>query len=320
MISTKKNNLIIFEFYYFYLFLIKHFNFLFLINKIKMFNFNNLLINSKFFFFLNYNLINFKNLINYNVNKFLNFSINSKYNKFTTNLFNDNKSLKSFIFSPKKNTIEYKLFSLYFLFNYSLFNNNFKPHANIKMFSTYNYSNKLLIFDSSKFLIRWKEAYDLLFNIFFYNFTPLIFGTNFFKKEILALNWNYNNFDINMWKFYFPFFIFKLNNYNKKTDFFFDKLSFLNVNFFLISDCLFHFKTLHYIKKKNYYSVGLVNASLDPWIVTYPILTLFESFLTQLFFFKLLLFIEKQVLFFKYTHLKNTWILFLLIKSSQLLK
>ncbi len=180
--------------------------------------------------------------------------------------------------------------------------------------------NKIIIVDSSKFVLRWLEAYNLIFNIFYYNYNPLFFGTNLFKNEILSLNWNYNYFDINLWNYYFPFFIFKLNNYNKKTDFFFDKLSFLNVNFFLISDCLFHFKTLHYIKKKNYYSVGLVNASLDPWIVTYPILTLFESFLTQLFFFKLLLFIEKQVLFFKYTHLKNTWILFLLIKSSQLLK
>lgn len=154
MLLVKKNNLIIFEIYYFYLFLVKYFNFIYLTNKIKIFNSNVNLFNLKIFIFLKCNAFSFKNLITKNTNKFLNFSINLKYNKFTTNLFFDDKNPKIFFFNLKKNSIEYKLFNLYFLFNYSLFNSNFKLHANIQMFAARNYSNKLLIFDSSKFLIR----------------------------------------------------------------------------------------------------------------------------------------------------------------------
>jgi hypothetical protein len=129
------------------------------------------------------------------------------------------------------------------------------------------------------------------------------------------LNWNYNIFEINLWKYYFPFFIFKLNNYNKKTDFFFNKLNSLGINFFLITDCFYHFKNLHYIKKKNLYSIGLINLELNPWLVDYPILNFFESFLTQLFFFKLLIFIERRVIFFKHNLFKNLWYVFLIKKT-----
>lgn len=154
MIVTKKNYLIVFEIFYFYLFLIKYFNFIFLINKIKASLNSFTLFKYKFFFFTKFNFINFKNLFNNDINKFFNYSINIKYNKFKIKLFSDNKSLKTVNFLSKQTNIEYKLFTLYFAFNYSLFNSNFKVHTNIQMFSSYNYSNKLLIFDPSKFLIR----------------------------------------------------------------------------------------------------------------------------------------------------------------------
>ncbi len=300
---NQKNYLNLFEVYYFFYFLLKFYN----LNLIKI-NYLNLVLLKKI------NKTYLSNLTYRNINKYLNMRINFKFNNFNEIKILDNFSLKKFFFLKKNINTNYNLFNLFFLFNCSLFNSYFKPHHNINLFYVYSFSNKLILIDPVKFLIRWKDSYDLLYNIFYYNFNPLVFSSNLFKNETLALNWNYNIFDINLWRYYFPFFIFKLSNFNKKTDFFFDKIFSKGINFFLITDCQFHYKNLHYINKKNFYSIGLVNINLDPWLVTYPIISFFENFLTQLFFFKLLIFIEKKVLLQKHIFFKNLWLNFLIKK------
>lgn len=260
---------------------------------------------SNFFF----NRIIYKNKI-----KYLNIDINFKLNNFTDKIFLDNFTSKKFFFFKKNTNNSYKIFNLFFLFNFSLFNSYFKVHHSFNLFYIYSFSNKLIIIDPIKFFNRWKDCYDLIYNVFYYNFNPLIFSTALFKNETLALNWNYNIFDIHLWRYYFPFFIFKLSSFNRKTDFFFNKLIEKRINFFLITDCHFHYKNLHYINKKKLYSIGLVNVNLNPWVVTYPILTFFENFLTQAFFFKLLIFIEKKVLMRRYFFFKNIWLYFLINK------
>ncbi len=249
-----------------------------------------------------------------NNNKYSNIKISFNFNNIKKKKFSDSLFSKKFFFQKNNNKLSYTFFNLFFLFNYSMFNSNFKAHHSMNLFCVYSFSNKLLILDPVKFLLRWKESYDLLFNIFYYNFNPLIFSSNLFKNETLALNWNYNIFDINLWRYYFPFFVFKLSNFNKKTDFFFDKMNYKGINFFIITDSQYHFKNLHYINKKNLYSIGLVNVNLNPWILTYPIITFFENFMTQLFFFKFLVIVERKVLFQKYNFLKNIWVNFLVKK------
>ena len=300
---NRKNYLNVFEVYYFFYFLLKFYN----LNLVKI-NYLNLLLLKK----INKNYLN--TLSYKNINKYLSIKISFRFNNLNEIKALDNFSVKKFFFLRKNTNINYSLFNLFFLFNYSMFNSYFKAHHGINLFYVYSFSNKLILIDPVKFLTRWKESYDLLYNIFYYNFNPLIFSSSLFKNETLALNWNYNIFDINIWRYYFPFFIFKLSNFNKKTDFFFDKIASRGVNFFLITDCQYHYKNLHYISKKNFYSIGLVNINLDPWLVSYPIITFFENFLTQLFFFKLLIFIEKKVLLQKHLLFKNMWLNFLVKK------
>jgi hypothetical protein len=243
--------------------------------------------------------------------KYFNNDIIFKLNILDNQIFNDDIVSKNFFFYKKNTNNNYKIFNLFFLFNFSLFNSYFKVHHNFNLFYIYSYSNKLILIDPIKFFNRWKDSYDLIFNIFYHNYNPLIFSTNLFKNETLALNWNYNIFDINLWRYYFPFFTFKLFNFNRKTNYFFDKLNERGINFFLITDSHYHFKNLHYINKKKFYSIGLVNVNLNPWIVTYPILTFFENFLTQAFFFKLLVFIQRKVLVNKFIVFKNSWLSYL---------
>jgi hypothetical protein len=99
-------------------------------------------------FFLN-KKINFKS-----INKYLNFKINFKIEKLDEKNFYDNKVVQKFYYSKKNKKTEYKFFNLFFMFNYSLFNSDFKPHYNSKFFYISNFSDKIIILDCTKFLIR----------------------------------------------------------------------------------------------------------------------------------------------------------------------
>lgn len=211
-------------------------------------------------------------------------------------------------FVKKTTALNFKLFNLFFLFNYSQYSSRFRRNFNFELFYVCGSTKEVVVIDAQKFLARWKDAFDLLLNIFFYEFKTLTFGSPVFKNEILSLNWLSGCFDINLWRYYFPFFTFRLNNYNKKTEFFFDKMCDLGVSFYIVSDCYYHFKNLHYARKSGCYTIGLVGVDSDPWLVSYPIVGFFESTVTQLFFFKLLNFINRLALSRKYAFRKDYWV------------
>lgn len=312
-----KNKLVFSEYYYYYYYLItlfnllaySHFKFIFykLHWKLKYFQKNFTIKHSVFF------------LNNKKINKYLNNRIGFKLiTRDNRKIFN-NSNIKNGCYSANHSFFRTKIFYLFTLFNYSLNTDQFKYHYNFRLFYIQNISNDVAVIDVKKFLNRWNDALNLLFNIFFYDFNPLLFSSSWFKTETLALNWNYNHFDINTWKYYFPFFVFKLNNYNSKTGFFFEKLSSLNINFFIVTDCFYHYKNLFYMRKKNCYSIGLVNVNIDPWVIAYPIVSFFESLLVQLFFFKLVILIQRQALLLKFLFFKNLWSELLLYKNKNFL-
>jgi len=223
--------------------------------------------------------------------------------------------------SYNKIKIYQKIFTLFTLFNFSLSHNQFRANPSSKLFYIKYMKKDLVILDTKKFFIRWKDTFDLIFSVFYYKFNPIVFGSPYFKNEILALNWNYNHFDINLWRYYFPFLIFKPNKYNAKVSYYFDKLTAADVDFFIISDCAYHYKMTYYIRKKKLYSIGLVSLNAEPWVVTYPIIGFFDSYVTQFFFFKLLISEEKKARFAYYLHFRKTWsflLINLLNSSNQL--
>ena len=291
-----------YEFSFFFFFLLKFFNFLIFFKNVSFFQ-KFVKINKQLLFFFKVSHLNYKN--KYDKNKYDGLKINFKLD-FYNNIDNiDFIVINKYNFQNKN--IQNQLFDVFFLFNYSIFNSKFKYYHDYKFFYVCNHKNKIIVIHSVKFLARWKDAYDLIFNIFYYNFNPLIFGSPFFKNQILSLNWNYNNFEVNIWKYYFSFFIFKLNNFSSKSDFFYSKLRDLNINFFFVTDCFYHFKNLHYFKRHDYYTVGLININISPWLISYPIISFFDNFLIQLFFIKLLIYLQKQVLLIKYKFFLKIW-------------
>jgi hypothetical protein len=128
-----------------------------------------------------------------------------------------------------------------------------------------------------------------------------------FKKETLALNWNEDFFEnLHLISNSFLF----LNNfikYGTKLDFFYYKLKNKKLDFFFITDVEFHFKNIHYFKKFNFFTIGLIPANLNPWLVSFAIPVFSNNFLNQFFFFKFFFIAYKKSLFEKYLFYLKIW-------------
>jgi len=172
----------------------------------------------------------------------------------------------------------------------------------------------LLVLNSSKLLKRWEDSQGLIFNIYYYNITPLLFGSFDFKNEILAVNWNYLKIDINFWRYSYPFFIFKTNKYDTKTKHFYNKINLHELNMFFISNPNFHFKNLYYFSQQRFFTLAIIPSNISPWLVSYPIPVLAINHLMEYYFLKLLIFLEKNAILYKYNFLKLQW------KNTHLLK
>jgi hypothetical protein len=62
--------------------------------------------------------------------------------------------LNKIFFNQNNSLFTKKIINLFFLFNYSVFNSNFNLNMNLRLFSIQNYNNKLIVFDTSKFITR----------------------------------------------------------------------------------------------------------------------------------------------------------------------
>ena len=297
---------------------------------------------NNFIFFSNFLILKKKNytlkkkifLINdhFNSKLFLkNFSVNlNNYKKekidFKTNSISKLKTNRTvehncylsnnFFFINKKKIITLKFVKLIFFFDYSLSNKDLKKIYFYNFFFLSNQKKSLTLINASKLLKRWENSYNLIFNIFYYNYNPLIFSNPLFKNSTLSLNWFIDKWEMDLWKYYFSFFVYKTNKFSTKIDFFYEKLKEFGYEFFLITDSLYHFKNLYYFKKHFFYTIGLSSISVNPWILDYPIVSFVNSYLIQFFFIKLLIYIQKQSLMLKFFFLKKIWINNLFFKNS----
>lgn len=247
----------------------------------------------------------------------MNKKIFNKFNNFLPSYnLNKNSNWESFSsFDSSMNKIEqtnlikinWTLSNLFFLFNYSVFNVKFKKNHNLSFFSITTSKEKIIVINSQKLINRWKSSYDFMFNIFYFDLNFTIFSSPVFKKETLSVNWSSISWSLSLWKYYSPFFIFQPNRYNKKIEFFFKKLKQIDISFFIVTDCLYHYKNLFYLKKNNSFTLGLINFYDNPWIVSYPIISFFDNYLIQSFFFKIIIYLQKQAIFFKFLNFKKTW-------------
>lgn len=200
------------------------------------------------------------------------------------------------------------LFLLFSMFTYSTFGSQFMVNYKFNLFGMISAKKGSVLLNFEKIFWRWSDSYDFLMNIYYYDLIALTFSSPLFRKEALALNWCYSTWDSQFWKYYSAFFILQPNKYHQKTNFFFVKLKNFDVSYYIVTDCSYHAKNLFYFRRNNYYTLGLVNVNNDPNLVSYPIISFFESYLTQNLFFKLLIYSKKKALFLKYNQYKQMWL------------
>jgi len=232
---------------------------------------------------------------------------------FNKTFYFDHKT-KSSMFEFTKNTsfdfnkkFYYKLLNFFFL-NTFLPNNSFFPRSGFfNMFFFKGSKGSAHIINLNKVLLRWKDFFNLILNLYLFNLNPLVYSSPFFKNETLALNWNLTVWELRSWKYCYPFFVFKTNNFSIKTKFFYDRLDALDYSLFIISDCLYHFKNLYFFKKFMFYTIGLISLNISPWLVSYPILASSNSFLNQIFFLQALSYAQKKSFFLQFHYFKKIW-------------
>lgn len=252
--------------------------------------------------------INFNNTQNKKINEneiFLKIEKKCDFIKFS----NFCKFDKNIFFNKNRNNRFSSLFPTFnFLYLFTSFDYFSKHNHFFYFFYFKNYKKNFLSINLNKFLNRWKNAQNLIFAVYYYEFSPLVFGSFDYKNEILALNWANSFLDLKLWKYCCNFFIFKINKYGEKVFYFYNKLLDSDMNFFIISNASYHYKNLYYFNKLKIFTLGLVSSNSSPWLVTYPIPSISTNNITEFFFLKLVLFFYKNVLFFKYTNFKKNWI------------
>ena len=156
----------------------------------------------------------------------------------------------------------------------------------------------------------WKDSYYLIFNLSYYRFEILTFGSILFKKEILAFNWKTLSSFKHLWKYTQHVLLFKPNRILDNMDFIFEQLKLRGLGIALVVDVVYHKKTIHYLRQSNFYSIGLVPVNHDISTLDFSIPTNSDNLFMQLFFFRFVLSIQKYSKTFKYNELKELWYVF----------
>lgn len=197
---------------------------------------------------------------------------------------------------------------MFFLTNVKSTSNFFLPHHELYNAGVFKVNNHYVL-NPKFFIIKWKQGVEFLINVFYLTHNHLIFGTEFFKKETSAFNWEFFTTQP-LWKISPYSFLYKETRINHVSNSFYFKLKQKNIDCVFIYDAYYHFKTLYYLNRYKYFSIGFSHSRINPWIFSYSFFVLNDSILTQSVFFYLINFTKKIALHHKFYTQKSYWTFF----------
>lgn len=116
----------------------------------------------------------------------------------------------------------------------------------------------------AKFYLRWSTASTLLMNLFFFRASSLSFANKLFVEETLALNWHLSFSSYRLFKYTQRLFYFRDVKYGNETRLGFYELETESFDVAIVADVKFHEKNLFFLKRFNFYTIGLAPANYDP--------------------------------------------------------
>lgn len=181
------------------------------------------------------------------------------------------------------------------------------PHYTFRSFYLTHSKGGLAIITLPKLFQRWKSCYFLLHNLYYHNVSILTFSPSFFKKEVLALNWTFHKQFQFMWRYTRPFLVHKPNKITNHGDFVFRNLRALGLSVGIVTDVLYHTKTIYYLKRTTFYSIGLVPTIYNAYTVDFALPTAYESMFTQIFFIRFLVRTKQDASSTEFNNLNDMW-------------
>jgi hypothetical protein len=164
----------------------------------------------------------------------------------------------------------------FFIFEFS---KNYPPYINI-----------------SKVLLKWKNSYNFLYNIFFQNIIVLTFSSKVLKKEVNAFNWSIFSFDYNLFKLVSPFFTIKNLDYGEPSLSLRKMFRTQKINNSIIIDMPYHYRTVQLLRSSDIYTIALTPFNINPWTINYPIPCSSSNLFTQYLFLRLITFIRRKAI------------------------
>jgi hypothetical protein len=162
------------------------------------------------------------------------------------------------------------------------------------------YSVSLLYNIFSKFVL-------LIFNIYYFKLKFLSFGSNSTKSDILATSWSYLSPYKNPLRYSPQSIFFAPNKMNDKYPFIFPFWKLNGYNISILYDVTYHLKTLYYLHRFNFFSIGFIPANLPKYKLSLAIPVLNDSWVTQLFLVRLTASASIKQKSLYYSKLKKSW-------------
>lgn len=248
-------------------------------------------------------------------------SLNPLYNDFMKSEFKLNYKQPSLIRSPSKlrpykpiideaDLSKIRLmrsFKSYIRLNVNSFDTINIPHFSFKHFYLRYRRGGVNVLNISKFFSRWKDVYYLVYNIFFYRMDMLVFGTSFFKRELLAFNWQSMQSLKFMWRYTRPFIALRPNKITTYGDFVFYRLNLLGMRLGFVIDVLYHNKTIYYLHRNGFYTIGLVPINYNINTLNFVIPSSSDSLTAQIFLIRFMSLIKQNTQQTAYNSMKLLW-------------
>jgi hypothetical protein len=206
----------------------------------------------------------------------------------------------------------FKSFSLFYKTNLAVQKLTLKPHDSFKHFFVRIAKNgSAFTLSVDKFFKKYKNVYNLMYNMFYYNVKTLVFSNSFLKNEVISFNWltlsriNYKFRLKHLLIFFTPIknlpYMNKLIRFITKTN---------HITAFIV-DSVNHHKIVSLLRRQSVLTIGPVVVVYDSKNIDIVLPTLTNNIFTQLVLVKTLFGVKKTTEHLKYVHLKNTWVSFL---------
>ena len=168
-----------------------------------------------------------------------------------------------------------------------------KVHHSFTALYYFNKQSNIGIFNLKRLFTVWNNILFFMQSIVSFNLKYTFFSSSYFRYENLSLNWYKNKHLKSLWKFTDPFIFFLNNKTTLSNDIYFKFLKRKLSNLSFVVDIYYHKRTLHYLKKYKYITIGPVPISSNLYSLTISFPTSSNSVFSNLFFIRFLFRLKK---------------------------